>query len=661
VRAPPLHALLAAPSAREALNFGLPAPPVVHDAQLAACVDSYLRFKARPHDLGAEAVASDQDSALARPVVLLYLRAATPTGDAAAHASLLRRCRLVGVPQLLDFAALFGPSNTQLVARVFTGLLAAAPWLREGIAAAGAAAAENLLQLAQRCADVCEAPSDGDSLREVLDAAIYFADCGATFAALVTCCPAAASDLLSGDGASLLHSLAVVYDNALEALSHADFGPQSPAFQAAVTRAQAAVARATWALLRAAFLDPGAGTAASRREALTLSVLSMSSAEAGGGRLLSRLGGCHDIAAVLADAQLGLDATQRAQLLASFAHNAGPARDAAPAGNDAQLQSRIAAVRDVLPDYGDGFVAACLDALGQDAERVMAALLDGSLPAAVAGLDTRLTLTAYRGAAGPSRREQPPRSGRPVPKPRVPAPVPAAAGYRKHAQRYAWQRDEALELLETRDADVINAARLAAVAAECEAGTDAADAEGAWPRSLQPLGASNEYDDDFDDEDDSQWGVPAPRLASDDDAEAGGGATAGEAAVPTTSAGSRKFWLFEGRVYTYAKPGATLVQAASAEAAHAIGQAAAAAEKAQIHGLGEGGNRAAPGPAAAPREAGGRGDGGEGGRGDGGGPGRGRGRGSFARKEQNKGAVGNHHRRDRAAAKQRVLLGSGGT
>ena len=619
-------------------------------------MDSYLRFKARPHDLGAEAAASDQDSALARPVALLYLRAATPTGDAAAHASLLRRCRLVGVPQLLDFAALFGPSNTQLVARVFTSLLAAAPWLREGIAAAGAAAAENLLQLAQRCTDVCEAPSDGDSQHELLDAAVYFADCGATFAALVTCCPTAACDLLSGDGAGLLHSLAVVYDNALEALSHADFGPQSPAFEAAVSRAQAAVARATWALLRAAFLDPEAGMAASRREALTLSVLSMSSAEAGGGRLLSRLGGCHDVAAALSDAQLGLDATQRAQLLAAFAHNAaGPSRATAPAEHDAQLQSRIAAVRDVLPDYGDGFVAACLNALGQDTERVIADLLDGSLPAAVAGLDTRLTLAAYRQAAGSSRREQAPRAG--LPKPRVPAPQ-AAAGYRKHAQRYAWQRDEALELLETRDADVINAARLAAVASECEAGTDVADAEGTgWPRSLQPLGAANEYDDDFDDEDDSQWGVPAPRLASDDDEEADGGATGGEPPVVALSAGSRKFWLSEGRVYTYAKPGATLVMAASAEAAHAIGAAQAAAERAQIHGLGEGGNRAAPGPAAAPREGGGRGEGG----GGEGGPGRGRSRGSFARKEQNKGAVGNHHRRDRAAAKQRVLLGSSGT
>ena len=627
---------------------------VVHDAQLAACVDSYLRFKARPHDLDAEAVASDQDNALARPVALLYLRCASPTGDAAAHASLLRRCRLVGVPQLLDFGALFGPSNTHLVARVFAGLLAAAPWLREGIAAAGAAAADNLLQLAQRCTAACEAgaaPSDADTQRELLDAAVYFADCGATFASLITCCPTAASDLLSGDGAGLLHSLAVVYDNALEALSHAAV---SPAFQSAVSRAQAAVARATWAMLRAAFLDPEAGTAAARREALTLSVLSISSAEAGGGRLLSRLGGGHDIAASLADAQLGLDGAQRAQLLAAFAHNAqGHPRGASPApaaGNDAQLQSRIAAVRDVLPHYGDGFVAACLDALGQDTELVMAALLDGSLPAPVAGLDTTMTLAAYRHGAGPSRREQP----RAVPKPRV----PTAAGYRKHAQRYAWQRDEALELLETRDADVINAARLAVAAAESEPDGDG-DAVGAltpgqstWPRSLQPLAAANEYDDDFDDEDDSQWGVPAPRLASEDDTEAD--AAAGEAAA--SSAASRKFWLSEGRVYTYAKPGASLVMAASAEAAHAIGQAQAAAEKAQIHGLGAGGNRAAPGPVA-PREPGaGRG------RGEGeGGPGRGRGRGSFARKEQNKGAIGNHHRKDRATAKQRVLMGSGGT
>jgi len=570
--------------------------------------------------------------------------------DAVTHAALLKKCRLVGVPQLLDIAALFGPGNTELVTRVLDSLLAAAPWLREGIAATGAATSENLLMLAQRCAEACETPSplsDASTRQELTDAARYFADCGATMASLVTCCPQAASDLLSGDGAGLFHALAVVYDDTLEALGRvAD--SDSATFRLAVGRAQAAIGRAAWALLQAAFLRQDAGTSASRREALTLTVLSMSSADAGGGRLLSYVGQRHDVAAALAIAKLGLDSAQHAQLLAAF--NA-PAQEASrsAAADDPHLQSQIASVRDVLPDYGEGFVAAMLDALGQNSESVMAALLDGSLPAAVGGLDTRLTLEAYkklRPSGSGSSSSSMLSTGRPVPKPRMPTPLPA--GYRKHAQRYAWQRDEALELLESSDAVIKNAAR--------EAGERVSDDEGdggAETRSRHDPLLLAEYEDDFDEDDD--LGV-APRIASDEDsdgAEADSGPVASSNPQPRVATASSKFWLHEGRVYTYAKPGAKLVMATSTEEAHAMGQAQLAAERAQVHGLGRGGNRAVD-LTGGPSEAGAAHDVGRG-RGSGG---RGRGRSS---KEHNKAAIGNHHRKDRATAKQqRLLLGGSG-
>jgi activating signal cointegrator complex subunit 2 len=123
------------------------------------------------------------------------------------------------------------------------------------------------------------------------------------------------------------------------------------------------------------------------------------------------------------------------------------------------------------------------------------------------------------------------------------------------------------------------------------------------------------------------------------------------------------------------------VQAASAEEASRVATARAATSAAQIHGLGAGGNRSS-GPVAGSRaaaaaadgsddesseeeedasggRAGGRGSGGRGGGRGGGGDGRApvnpeRER---ARKDKNKAAVGNHHRKDRAAHKQRALLG----
>ncbi len=56
-------------------------------------------------------------------------------------------------------------------------------------------------------------------------------------------------------------------------------------------------------------------------------------------------------------------------------------------------------VKDLLPDYGDGFIAACLQQLGGSPERVLNALLEGSLPAPLAGMDTQLSLEAWQAAA----------------------------------------------------------------------------------------------------------------------------------------------------------------------------------------------------------------------------------------------------------------------
>lgn len=56
-------------------------------------------------------------------------------------------------------------------------------------------------------------------------------------------------------------------------------------------------------------------------------------------------------------------------------------------------------VKDLLPDFGDGFVAACLQQLGNNPERVINALLEGNLPAQLASLDRQLGLAEWQAAA----------------------------------------------------------------------------------------------------------------------------------------------------------------------------------------------------------------------------------------------------------------------
>jgi len=92
---------------------------------------------------------------------------------------------------------------------------------------------------------------------------------------------------------------------------------------------------------------------------------------------------------------------------------AGPHAAGAQAGGTCRAGRRLGGleqgrrarrqVREVLPGYGAGFVGACLDACGGDAERVVHQLLEGSLPAELAALDPHMPAVpapAANGAAG---------------------------------------------------------------------------------------------------------------------------------------------------------------------------------------------------------------------------------------------------------------------
>jgi activating signal cointegrator complex subunit 2 len=183
--------------------------------------------------------------------------------------------------------------------------------------------------------------------------------------------------------------------------------------------------------------------------------------------------------------------------------------------------------------------------------------------------------------------------------------------------------------------------------------------------------------------------VGAADGAADEDAEASGRARAfegmpqGENGPSTMSRGPQqptrgglaqrgrgKVWVMDGRVYNYSKPGA--VEAADSAEAQAM-LAQQAQQAVAIHGLGPGGNRATfqhqqpqregweRDEGGADQEGGGRGgpfragtsadDVGRGVGGRGRSSGSGGGRGGYKHKDQNKAAVANHRRKDRALAK----------
>ena len=58
------------------------------------------------------------------------------------------------------------------------------------------------------------------------------------------------------------------------------------------------------------------------------------------------------------------------------------------------LQSYITQIKDVLPDYGDGFLAAALQHFSYNSEQVIHALLEGGLPPDLQALDPHQPLQA---------------------------------------------------------------------------------------------------------------------------------------------------------------------------------------------------------------------------------------------------------------------------
>lgn len=217
-----------------------------------------------------------------------------------------------------------------------------------------------------------------------------------------------------------------------------------------------------------------------------------------------------------------------------------PAAAAAAATTDPpDIDARVAAVADVLPGYGRGFVVAALRALDFSSERVVATLLDGDLPPALAGLDAALAT--------------------PPPLPQAEAP-PAAAPPTTDARSFARAVPRSL------------ARFLGGAAADAAVVSRALDAQ--WESDDEP----------------------------DGDASDGGGAAAAGADDAEPDPTSRA-WVEGGKVYAYKRAGAREVRGGAGAVRDAVAADRAAAEAARFGGLGRGGNRAQAAGAAAAADA----------------------------------------------------------
>lgn len=86
------------------------------------------------------------------------------------------------------------------------------------------------------------------------------------------------------------------------------------------------------------------------------------------------------------------------------------------AGEDSQqaLRGYIAPIKDVLPDFGDGFLAAALQHFSYNSEQVIHALLEGALPPELKALDPHMPLQTPSQQPAGSRKADPRDSGKGV-------------------------------------------------------------------------------------------------------------------------------------------------------------------------------------------------------------------------------------------------------
>lgn len=258
----------------------------------------------------------------------------------------------------------------------------------------------------------------------------------------------------------------------------------------------------------------------------------------------------------------------------------------------------VSRVTEILPDFGAGFVALCLDALDNDPEKVIDALLSGASPQAVEGVDTALDWEGYMAQVHGNRtaKEETPEDFPELPKKKA-APDAVTSKF--------------LDTIESSYKDRLRSSALAMQ----------------W-----------EYEDEYDDEyDDVKVAADTIVGESDDDQVPKDIISTDSVQKPKYTKGKgSKLWILDGRVYNYPKPGSKEVSS-QAEADAVLAEQKLA--QLEIHGLGPGGNAKNMAPSGGPVKQSTNNN-----------NNRGRGRGRV-NKEKNKAAIGNHHRKDRAKKK----------
>jgi activating signal cointegrator complex subunit 2 len=650
---------------------------IAHDVSIARALDTYLRYRRRPYDDGAVCAVApptttndddddaheDLDDRLARRVFMTIRRLATIERDdplvptLASRATALTKLRLVDAAKILDVCALFGPDNPRATAELVADLIAMfGEPLLDDLAAAGAAAAVDMDARADALIEDMFADDGLDpSTRD--DALGYFRDVGATLTELIRAAPAIADRLDEGrevsdkcrttQETSRTFGEMTIHECGSGGAGVGGKGDDVAVAPGALAAAIDRVVHETAPTLEQAalsFSNDESGTSDAESSRVRVKCAAATSA------LTTLLRVMRD-----PPVECGVPGGVPGAA-AGVSGSGGESFDGDEKEKELVLATeKIEALRGLLPDHGDGYLAAVLDAFDGNPETAAGHVFEGSLPLHLQKMDTRTTLEAY------------------FSKKKKTAPAPVSADGKAAALKGTWA---------TRAPVRPNAPQSAAAGGFIRRKGDNRDRAGnrTWDlrvdsadqKTTLALASALEYDDEYDDSFDELAEVKGLGSAAGEVSEGipmvpgsnpRGGATTKE---KTGGPPNKSYWISDGKVYHSRKDGATKVQASSNEEAAAIAARMSAVEKDRVHGLGAGGNRAAFDAGAAPFVPGGGGRGGNGGRGGGGGGGAGGDRGppppsTGGRHNRGGGAADHqrkkHFRKDAAAKKMSKGMG----
>uniref|UniRef100_A0A7I4D7V6 CUE domain-containing protein n=1 Tax=Physcomitrium patens TaxID=3218 RepID=A0A7I4D7V6_PHYPA len=370
------------------------------------------------------------------------------------HAGLLKDFKLLSLPKLLDICAVYEHDNHELTSRLVCNVFRAQPSFASELAAMVAPVLERIDAVYNRCHIMMLKSGVDAAKEQPTEIVEYLNDVIITLDSFIRSYSPAAFTLITAGTTSerigmFLPALSAIYEYMLPVLSNliqklSSVEAVEAACQNQVKRLKSRIVKFTWKILETCFLEtedeeiakfgdfPSLGGTAEPIKAifdpiakgellvqaaivmtqtleeshLEKALASFVSNKSGThmGALLrvmeKRHGLCEVVHERCQSGSLLLDGTQYEYLLSLVSGRQAPRvsnqnerlkkQDNVQEEEAVMLQSKISQVKEIFPEFGDGFVAVCLEAYDNDPERVISCILEDKIHPDLASLDRTL-------------------------------------------------------------------------------------------------------------------------------------------------------------------------------------------------------------------------------------------------------------------------------